>query len=120
MKGRYLTLDGKRGQLWFGHSLTRANCYLQWQVFSRFQGYNNDEDDDDEDDELATIVFSYFVRYSHKIFENEDVPNSSSKFGEFFMPHANWHGHNAHEKTSVPCREGNKRIHIKQYWAGGK
>ena len=75
--------------------------------FSRFQKYNNDDDE-----ELATIVFSYFVRYSHKIYKNEDVANSSSNFGEFFMPHAKRHGHNAHEKTSVPYRVGIKHIHI--------
>ena len=50
---------------------------------SRFQGYNCDDDE-----ELATFVFSYFVRCSHKIFEKEIASNSSSKFGEVFMPHA--------------------------------
>ena len=78
--------------------------------FSRFQGYNNDDDE-----ELAAIAFSYFVRYSQKLFENEEVTNFSSKFGEFFMPRAKRHGHRAHEKQTFRCREGNENIHIKQY-----
>ena len=64
---------------------------------SKVQGYNCEDDK-----ELAAIDFLYFVRYSHEIFENEEVPNSSSKFGEVFVPRANLHGHSAHEKTIAP------------------